>query len=64
MDLPSTIVFDYPSINHLTQRIMMLKTPMPRQSSMEMVVIPDRAAGVSTWYDSSSLNYHMTSQCS
>ena len=49
MDLPSTIVFDYPSINHLTQRILMLKTNMPRQSSMEMVVLPGSAAGLSTW---------------
>ena len=63
MDLPSTVVFDYPSINHLTQRILMLKTKMPRQSTMEMVAIPGSAAGLSTWYDSPLLPYQMTSQC-
>ena len=60
MDLPSTVVFDYPSINHLTQRILMLKTNMPRQSSMEMMVLPGSAAGISTWYDTSFMSHYLT----
>ena len=62
MDLPSTIVFDYPSINHLTQRIMMLKAIIPRQSSTEVAVPPGSTADMSAWCDRSFLSFHVTSQ--